>query len=142
MCWEKFCRYWDIEMRLVPLEKDHLSLNMDTVMDYVDDHTIGITAILGITYTGKYDDVQKLDELVEAYNERASRSCPSAFTWTARRAPWWPRSWNPTLEWDFQLEERLVHQRVRPQVRPGVPRHRLGASGAARRRCPKTSSSG
>ena len=51
VCWEKFCRYWDIEMRLVPLEKDHLSLNMDTVMDYVDDHTIGITAILGITYT-------------------------------------------------------------------------------------------
>ena len=56
-------------MRLVPLEKDHLSLNMDTVMDYVDDHTIGITAILGITYTGKFDDVQKLDELVEAYNQ-------------------------------------------------------------------------
>ena len=79
VCWEKFCRYWDIEMRLVPLEKDHLSLNMDTVMDYVDDHTIGITAILGITYTGKFDDVQKLDELVEAYNQEHPK-LPSAFT--------------------------------------------------------------
>ncbi len=66
-------------MRLVPLEKDHLSLNMDTVMDYVDDHTIGITAILGITYTGKFDDVQKLDELVEAYNQEHPK-LPSAFT--------------------------------------------------------------
>ena len=23
VCWEKFCRYWDIEMRLVPMDKDH-----------------------------------------------------------------------------------------------------------------------
>ncbi len=70
VCWEKFCRYWDVEMRLVPLERDHMSLNMDTVMDYVDDHTIGIAAILGITYTGRFDDVEKLDKLVEAYNEK------------------------------------------------------------------------
>lgn len=68
VCWEKFCRYWDVEMRLVPLEKDHLSLNMDTVMKYVDEYTMGITAILGITYTGKYDDVETLDNLVEHYN--------------------------------------------------------------------------
>ena len=103
VCWEKFCRYWDIEMRLVPLEKDHLSLNMDTVMDYVDDHTIGITAILGITYTGKYDDVKKLDELVEAYNQEhpklpirihvdgASGSMVAPFV-------------DPDLEWDFRLK--------------------------------------
>lgn len=51
VCWEKFCRYWDIEMRTVPLDMNHLSLNMDTVMDYVDDYTIGVVAILGITYT-------------------------------------------------------------------------------------------
>ena len=49
VCWEKFCRYWDIEMRTVPLDMEHLSLNMDTVMEYVDDYTIGIVAILGIT---------------------------------------------------------------------------------------------
>lgn len=70
VCWEKFCRYWDVEMRLVPLDSDHMSLNMDTVMDYVDEHTIGITAILGITYTGRFDDVAKLDELVEEYNKK------------------------------------------------------------------------
>lgn len=68
VCWEKFCRYWDVEMRLVPLEKDHLSLNMDTVMSYADEYTIGIAAILGITYTGKYDDIETLDGLVENYN--------------------------------------------------------------------------
>ena len=49
VCWEKFCVYWDIEMRLVPLDEQHMSMNMDTVMDYVDDYTIGIVGILGIT---------------------------------------------------------------------------------------------
>lgn len=56
-------------MRTVPIDLDHLSLNMDTVMDYVDEYTIGIVAILGITYTGKYDDVKALDNLVEKYNK-------------------------------------------------------------------------
>ncbi|MEF9917600.1 MAG: pyridoxal-dependent decarboxylase, partial [Lachnospiraceae bacterium] len=53
VCWEKFCVYWDVELRTVPLDKDHMSLNMDTVMNYVDDYTIGVVAILGITYTGR-----------------------------------------------------------------------------------------
>ncbi len=43
---------------------------MDTVMDYVDDYTI-IVGILGITYTGKFDDIKKLDQLVEEHNKTA-----------------------------------------------------------------------
>ena len=135
VCWEKFCRYWDIEMRLVPLEKDHLSLNMDTVMDYVDDHTIGITAILGITYTGKFDDVQKLDELVEAYNQEHPK-LPIRIHVDGASGGMFAPFVEPDLVWDFQLEERVVHQLLRPQVRPRVPRHRLGGvaqqGGAAR----------
>lgn len=103
VCWEKFCRYWDIEMRTVPLDMEHLSLNMDTVMEYVDDYTIGIVAILGITYTGKYDDVHTLDRLVELYNadhaalpirihvDGASGGMVAPFV-------------EPELEWDFRLK--------------------------------------
>ena len=103
VCWEKFCRYWDIEMRLVPLDADHLSLNMDTVMDYVDDHTIGITAILGITYTGKYDDVAKLDELVEAYNEKHPKLPIRIHVDGASGAMVAPFV-EPDLLWDFKLK--------------------------------------
>ncbi|OUO88003.1 glutamate decarboxylase [Gordonibacter sp. An230] len=103
VCWEKFCRYWDIEMRLVPLEKDHLSLNMDTVMDYVDDHTIGIVAILGITYTGKFDDVQKLDELVGAYNKEHS-NLPIRIHVDGASGSLVAPFVDPDLVWDFQLE--------------------------------------
>ena len=103
VCWEKFCRYWDIEMRLVPLEKDHLSLNMDTVMDYVDDHTIGITAILGITYTGKFDDVKKLDELVEAYNQEHPK-LPIRIHVDGASGGMFAPFVEPDLVWDFQLK--------------------------------------
>ena len=103
VCWEKFCRYWDIEMRLVPLEKDHLSLNMDTVMDYVDDHTIGIAAILGITYTGKFDDVQKLDELVEAYNQEHPK-LPIRIHVDGASGGMFAPFVEPDLVWDFQLK--------------------------------------
>lgn len=103
VCWEKFCRYWDIEMRLVPLEKDHLSLNMDTVMDYVDEYTIGITAILGITYTGKYDDVEALDGLVETYNQAHPKMPIRIHVDGASGAMVAPFT-EPDLEWDFRLK--------------------------------------
>ena len=69
VCWEKFCVYWDVELREVPMDCNHMSLNLETVMDYVDEYTIGIVGILGITYTGKYDDIEALDKLVEEYNQ-------------------------------------------------------------------------
>ncbi|MEG0758173.1 MAG: glutamate decarboxylase [Raoultibacter sp.] len=103
VCWEKFCRYWNIEMRLVPLEKDHLSLNMDTVMDYVDEYTIGITAILGITYTGKYDDVKALDGLVETYNQ-AHPKMPIRIHVDGASGAMVAPFIEPDLEWDFRLK--------------------------------------
>ncbi len=103
VCWEKFCRYWDIEMRLVPLEKEHLSLNMDTVMDYVDEYTIGITAILGITYTGKYDDVEALDALVETYNQ-AHPAMPIRIHVDGASGAMVAPFIEPDLKWDFRLK--------------------------------------
>ncbi|MEG0476569.1 MAG: glutamate decarboxylase [Raoultibacter sp.] len=103
ICWEKFCRYWDIEMRLVPLEEDKLSLNMDTVMSFVDSYTIGITAILGITYTGKYDDVETLDGLVEAYNKKHPKFPIKIHVDGASGAMVAPFI-NPELKWDFCLK--------------------------------------
>ena len=103
VCWEKFCRYWDIEMRLVPLEKDRLSLNMDTVMDYVDEYTIGITAILGITYTGKYDDVEALDALVEKYNQ-AHPKMPIRIHVDGASGAMVAPFIEPDLKWDFRCK--------------------------------------
>ncbi len=103
VCWEKFCCYWDIEMRLVPLERDHLSLNMDTVMSYADEYTIGIAAILGITYTGKYDDIETLDGLVERYNADHPRLPIRIHVDGASGAMVAPFV-EPDLTWDFRCK--------------------------------------
>ena len=67
--WEKFCNYWDIEPRYVPVSPDHIILDGTALEDYVDENTIGVVAILGQTFTGLYDDVvaiaEKLDQIQE-----------------------------------------------------------------------------
>lgn len=102
ICWEKFCVYWDVEMRTIPLDAAHMSMNMDTVMDYVDDYTIGIVGILGITYTGKFDDIQKLDQLVEAYNQKAR--IPVGIHVDAASGGLFVPFADPDLPWDFRLK--------------------------------------
>ncbi len=102
VCWEKFCVYWDIEMRLVPLDEEHMSLNIDKVLDYVDEYTIGVVGILGITYTGKYDDIKALDKKIEEYNKTAKLSVPIHVD--AASGGFFAPFVEPHLEWDFKLK--------------------------------------
>lgn len=102
VCWEKFCVYWDIEMRTVPMDEQHMSLNIDTVMDYVDEYTIGIVGILGITYTGKFDDIKALDAKVEEYNQK--NNAELGIHVDAASGGMFVPFVNPELEWDFRLK--------------------------------------
>ena len=102
VCWEKFCVYWDIEMRLFPMDEQHMSINVDKDLDYVDEYTIGVVGILGITYTGKYDDIKALDKKLEEYNKTAKITVPIHVDGAsgAMFAPFI----EPDLKWDFQLK--------------------------------------
>ena len=102
VCWEKFCVYWDIELRAVPMDLHHMSLNLQKVLDYVDEYTIGIVGILGITYTGKYDDIKALDQLVETYNQTTGHKI-SIHVDGASGAMFTPFV-DPDLIWDFRLK--------------------------------------
>ncbi|MHC5268703.1 glutamate decarboxylase [Enterococcus sp. LJL98] len=102
VCWEKFCTYWDVELRAVPIHPEHLSLNMDKVFDYVDEYTIGIVGILGITYTGKFDDIQLLDQKVEEYNQ-ANQADLVIHVDGASGGMFVPFV-HPELAWDFRLK--------------------------------------
>ena len=102
VCWEKFCVYWDIEMRLVPMDEEHMSLNIDKVLDYVDDYTIGVVALQGITYTGKFDDIKALDALLEEYNKTAKITVPIHVD--AASGGLFTPFINPEMEWDFRLK--------------------------------------
>ncbi|MGL4873594.1 MAG: glutamate decarboxylase [Clostridium sp.] len=71
VCWEKFSVYHDVELKVIPLEEGMLKLDNKKAIEAIDDYTIGIVGILGITYTGKYDDIEDLDSRLEQYNKTA-----------------------------------------------------------------------
>ncbi len=75
VCWEKFCNYWDVAPRYVPISMEHKVLDGDGLDQYVDENTIGVVAILGVTYTGMYEPVDKiaaaLDTIPESTGPRA-----------------------------------------------------------------------
>lgn len=100
--WEKFCNYWDVEARYVPVTEEHLVLDGFELEKYVDENTIGVVAILGQTYTGLYEPVKeiaaKLDEIqastghdVKIHVDGASGAMVAPFC-------------QPDLEWDFKID--------------------------------------
>ncbi len=60
VCWEKFANYWDVEMRLVPMEGDRFTLSAEEAVNRCDENTIGVVAILGSTFDGSYEPVQEI----------------------------------------------------------------------------------
>ena len=59
-CWEKFANYWDVEPRYVPITKEQPYLTPEGMLEVVDENTIGVVAILGVTYNGVYEPVKEL----------------------------------------------------------------------------------
>jgi len=52
VCWEKFCNYFEVEARYVPISDEHPVLDGHDLASYIDEFTIGVVAIMGVTYTG------------------------------------------------------------------------------------------
>ncbi|MDR0854128.1 MAG: glutamate decarboxylase [Clostridiales Family XIII bacterium] len=102
VCWEKFCVYWDIEMRAVQMDAEDMSLNPKDVLSYVDDYTIGVVGILGITYTGRYDDIEGIDKILTAYNKSAKVPVPIHVD--AASGGLYAPFIEPERVWDFRLE--------------------------------------
>jgi glutamate decarboxylase len=101
VCWEKFCRYWDVEPRLVPMEGDRYMLGAAEAVARCDENTIGVAAILGSTFDGRYEPVGEiaaaLDELardkgidVPIHVDAASGGFVAPFI-------------QPELVWDFRI---------------------------------------
>ena len=69
--WEKFCRYFDVEPRIIPLQRDKFTIGPEDVEPHVDENTIGVAAVLGTTFTGHADDIVGIDALLDAPARRA-----------------------------------------------------------------------
>jgi glutamate decarboxylase len=101
VCWEKFCRYWDVEPRLVPMEGNRLHLGAEEAAARCDENTIGVVAVLGSTFDGSYEPIEgicaALDRLaagggpdVPVHVDGASGGFVAPFV-------------QPDLIWDFRL---------------------------------------
>jgi glutamate decarboxylase len=101
--WEKFCRYFDVEPRIVPLKPDKYTIGPEDVEPHIDENTIGVAAVLGTTFTGHADDIRGInDHLVTLKHERGL-DVPLHVD-AASGGFVWPFLY-PHSEWDFRLEQ-------------------------------------
>jgi glutamate decarboxylase len=68
--WHKFARYWDIEMREVPMSPNHYCMTPDDVLERVDENTIMVVPTFGVTYTGAYEDVAAISAALDGLQAR------------------------------------------------------------------------
>jgi glutamate decarboxylase len=101
--WEKFCRYWDVEARYVPMEHGRYTIDADGVMDRVDENTIGVIPILGTTYTGEFEPIEEVHDRVVAYNGENGLDIPIHVD--AASGGFVAPFLHPDLEWDFRLPQ-------------------------------------
>jgi glutamate decarboxylase len=101
VCWEKFCRYWDVEMRLVPMEGDRYHLTGEEAVKYCDENTIGVVAVLGSTFDGSYEPVAEICAALDRLEADTGLSVPVHVDGASGAfiAPFI----DPDLEWDFRL---------------------------------------
>ncbi|MDT4905217.1 MAG: glutamate decarboxylase [Pseudonocardiales bacterium] len=101
VCWEKFCRYWDVEPRLVPVEGDTLHLTADRAVEYCDENTIGVAAILGSTFDGSYEPVKEIAAALDDLQARTGLDIPIHVD--AAGGGFVAPFLQPDLEWDFRV---------------------------------------
>ena len=121
--WEKFCRYFDVEPRIIPLQPHKFTIGPEDVEPHVDENTIGVAAVLGTTFTGHADDIVGINALLVRLRDEQGLDVPLHID-GASGGFVWPFLY-PDSPWDFRLEQRALDQRLGPQVRARLPRARL-----------------
>jgi glutamate decarboxylase len=101
--WEKFCRYFDVEPRIVPLQQGKYVIGPEDVEPHVDENTIGVAAVLGTTFTGHADDIVGINRLLLELKDRQGLDVPMHVD-AASGGFVWPFLY-PDSEWDFRLEQ-------------------------------------
>ena len=144
VCWEKAARYFEVEERYVFCTEDRYVIDPAEAVNLVDENTIGICAIIGTTYTGEYEDVKAINDLLVEKNidcpihvDAASGGFVAPFV-------------VPNLPWDFRLEKVIsinvsghkyglvcvvnfpIALQLLANDLSGIPRRRLGCLALAR----------
>lgn len=99
---EKFARYWEVEERAVDIdETTHYCLDPKRAMEKVDENTIAVLVILGSTYTGHYEPVEEMANLLDAYEKETGIDIPIHVD-AASGGMVAPFA-TPNLKWSFEI---------------------------------------
>lgn len=101
VCWHKFARYWDVELREIPMEGDRLIMTPEEVLKRVDENTIGVVPTLGVTFTGDFEPVEDVHRALDRLQSETGLDVPMHVDGAsgAFLAPFTA----PHLTWDFRL---------------------------------------
>ena len=102
VCWEKFCNYWEVEPRLVPMAGDRFHLSAQEAVARCDENTIGVVAVLGSTFDGSYEPVAEIAAALDDLQRDRGWDIPMHVDGAsgAMIAPFL----DPDLVWDFRLD--------------------------------------
>ncbi|MEU2528082.1 MULTISPECIES: glutamate decarboxylase [Streptomyces] len=101
VCWEKFCTFWEVEPRQVPMDGERFHLDPQAAAELCDENTIGVVGILGSTFDGSYEPIADLCAALDDLQERTGLDIPVHVDGAsgAMIAPFL----DPDLVWDFRL---------------------------------------
>ena len=101
VCWEKFCRYWEVEPRYVPMVRGRYHLGAAEASALCDENTIGVVAILGSTMDGSYEPVAGISAELDTLAAGGGPDVPVHVDGASGGfiAPFL----QPDLEWDFRV---------------------------------------
>jgi glutamate decarboxylase len=101
VCWEKFCRYWDVEPRTVPMEGERYHLGPEEAAAQCDENTIGVVAILGSTFDGSYEPVKEIADALDRLQAEKGIDVPIHVD--AASGGFVAPFIQPEIEWDFRI---------------------------------------
>ncbi|MEU6029597.1 glutamate decarboxylase [Streptomyces tauricus] len=101
VCWDKFCNFWEVEARQVPMEGDRFHLDPKAAAELCDENTIGVVGVLGSTFDGSYEPIAELCAALDELQERTGMDIPVHVDGAsgAMVAPFVDED----LVWDFRL---------------------------------------
>jgi glutamate decarboxylase len=101
ICWHKFARYWDIELREIPMDHDRLLMTPEEVIKRCDENTIGVVPTLGVTFNCEYEPVKAVADALDKLEQDTGLDIPIHVDGAsgAFLAPFCA----PALEWDFRI---------------------------------------
>jgi glutamate decarboxylase len=101
VCWPKFARYFDVELRQIPCEGQRLIMSPEEVIKRCDENTIGVVPTLGTTYTLQYEPVQRVSLALDDLEEETGLSIPIHVD--AASGGFIAPFIHPSVVWDFRL---------------------------------------